>query len=366
MVQSSALLPSVLCVAATVCGCQAADDQGPADADATLDRGETPTLDAAEAAAEAAGDPLVGGSWRLVAFQDQQRAEEPIDSDPPYTIEFTADGRVAGAAHCNRYSGDYEHGGAGRLSIGPVGATRAMCAPPSRSSEFLRAIEGIEQYEIEGGSLRLTFGTGGVLTFSRPAPVSADAAPEVGRTFVFDCTGEISFTVRTGPGEAALWIPPALGGQYLVLAATPAASGARYQEDETVFWNRGEVASFEVAGQRFADCRSNPSKVPWADAARRGATFRAVGHEPEWSLEVLPGGRLVLVTELGAQRTETSDPEPTVEGSRTTYRASTDAQDLVVVVDRVGCVDTMSGEALDAAVTITFEGRTLEGCGRSL
>src|SRR5262245_24145797 len=36
------------------------------------------------------------------------------------------------------------------------------------------------------------------------------AAPAPGRTFVFDCDGEVSFTVRTGPGEVALWLPPSL------------------------------------------------------------------------------------------------------------------------------------------------------------
>ena len=198
-------------------------------------------------------------------------------------------------------------------------------------------------------------------------PSQAPPAPrEVGRTFVFDCDGGVSFTIRTGPGEVALWMPQSLGGRYLVLSQTPAASGGRYEEGDTVFWDRGEEAMFEVGGQRYTECRSNPAQVPWADAARRQVAFRALGQEPAWNLEIGPDQRLVLTTELGARRTEARHGEPVVDGARTTYRADNESRDPTVVVERRACNDTMSGELFEAAVTITFESAELHGCGRWL
>src|SRR5262245_371750 len=201
---------------------------------------------------------------------------------------------------------------------------------------------------------------------SRPDPavaapdLTAEAAPPA-RTFVFDCDGGVTFTMRTGPGEVALWLPPALGNRYLVLSATPSGSGARYQEGDTVFWSRGQLATLEAQGQRFVDCKSNPAKVPWADAKRRGVTLRAVGNEPAWSFEVQGRDRLIVTTDLGATKTELPWSAPRVAGGRTTYDAATSEHKLTALVERTACVDTMSGEAFEVAVSLTLDGKTLRG-----
>jgi putative lipoprotein len=203
--------------------------------------------------------------------------------------------------------------------------------------------------------------------FALPASHAQEgaAAPEIGRTFVFDCGAGVSFAVRFGPGEMALWAPPSLGGTYQVLSLARSGSSARYAEGDTVFWNKGNLATIEIAGQRFVDCRSTPSKAPWFDAKRLGATFRALGNEPAWYVEIFVD-RLVIVTELGTKRTELHYAEPIVEGTRTTYRASGDGRQATVVVYRRACADSMSGEGFQAAATVSFENQTLLGCGRFL
>jgi putative lipoprotein len=338
-------------------------------------------------AAGAAGDraaaaSLTGGTWWLVAIQRPGAAEEPIAGR--YSIAF-ADGRLSGLGGCNRYTGGYQEPEPGKLKVSPMATTLMACPEPSIADEFLRAVGGATRYELDGERLLLTYGDGGVLTFTRDAPAAAlarpidplaaapaaqareagaAAAPEVGRTFVFDCDGDLSFAVRTGPGEMALWAPKSLGGRYQVLSLTRSASGARYAEGDTVFWSKGELATIEYAGQRYVDCRSNPRKVPWADAARRGASFRALGNEPSWSLEIFRD-RLAMITELGARRTELPYTVSSV-GASTTYRASGDGRELVAVVDRTACVDTMSGETFEYAAAVTFDGAMLHGCGRFL
>src|SRR5690606_30302097 len=250
----------------------------------------------------------------------------------------------------------------GELRMRGGAATLAACPAPSLADEYLLAIAAVSRHAVEGDELRLTYGTGGELVFARE-PVRA-AAPEVGRTFVYDCTGGVSFTVRTGPGELALWAPESLGGAYIVLAATPAESTERYEESGTVAVIGGESAAFEIGGQRYADCISNPAKVPWADAKRRGATFRALGNEPAWNLEIFPD-RLVMVTNLGADRAELVHGGPAVDGARTTYHAAGE-RELTAVLERRTCTDAMSGEAFEAAATVTFGGETFRGCGRFL
>jgi uncharacterized membrane protein len=108
-----------------------------------------------------------------------------------------------------------------------------------------------------------------------------------------------------------------------------------------------------------------PARNPWKDAANRGVSFRAVGNEPFWSLEIAPG-RLAMMTDFGERRTERPYDDPVDEGSATTYRASGDDGDIVAVIERTPCTDSMSGEAFEATATVTFEGTTYQGCGRFL
>ena len=355
-------IPIAFVAAAASAGCQPADESTVVQ-DGAAQSDVAPGVQQAPGGAVSDGT-ITGQSWRLVAIRRPGSAEEPVTTDPAYTVEFGADGRYSGRAHCNSFTGGYERPAPGALQIRAGAATLVACPPPSIADEYLRALASVSEYQVRGEELRLSYNTSGELKFVRETPAAA-AAPEVGRTFVYDCDGDLSFTVRTGPAEVALWAPASLGGAYQVLSLARAASGARYEEGDTAFWSKGDLATFELAGQRYVDCRSNPRQVPWADAARRGATFRALGNEPAWYVEIFPE-RLAIVTELGTNRAELPHGGPVVDGGRTTYRAAADGRAATVVVERRACADTMSGEGFEAAATVTFENRTLTGCGRFL
>lgn len=344
---------SISIVAVTLAGCEPPQDRAP-------EAPAAPTPAQAELPSEQAAMPA--GIWHLATLQLPREPEVTVEAGQSYTVEFAA-GRVSGQADCNRYTGGYEQPAPGRLEFGLFAATLAACPPPSRAPDYMRLLGSATRHELRGEQLLLITDDGGVLTFTRDAPAPVAAAPEVGRTFVFECAGDLSFTVRTGPGEVAVWAPRSLGGRYAVLSQSRVASGARYEEGDFVFWNKGDLATFELAGQTYADCGSNPRQVPWADAARRGAIFRALGNEPSWNLEV-HADRLVLVTDLGTERAEFPYSDPIVEGARTTYRSA--GGELVAVVERQACVDTMSGEVFEASATLTVTGGTLRGCGRFL
>jgi membrane-bound inhibitor of C-type lysozyme/phosphoglycolate phosphatase-like HAD superfamily hydrolase len=82
------------------------------------------------------------------------------------------------------------------------------------------------------------------------------------RAFIVNCASDVSFTVRVAPGQLELSTPPSLGGRQLVLHQVPAASGARYEDGDTVYWDHGGSALIEVAGRRFTECRLSETKAP--------------------------------------------------------------------------------------------------------
>ena len=106
------------------------------------------------------------GIWALGAMQLPGAAEERVAPEPPYTLEFATNSRLAGRADCNRYFGGYE-ADKGRIKVLAVGATQAACPPESFSGEFLRLIGAATQYEIRGTQLRLSGPDGSVLVFVR-------------------------------------------------------------------------------------------------------------------------------------------------------------------------------------------------------
>jgi heat shock protein HslJ len=69
------------------------------------------------------GSALVGPVWRASRVEGQ-----PLLQATTISAEFTADGRVAGDAGCNRYTGSARAEASGSLSVGPLASTRMACA----------------------------------------------------------------------------------------------------------------------------------------------------------------------------------------------------------------------------------------------
>ena len=109
-----------------------------------------------------------------------------------------------------------------------------------------------------------------------------------------------------------------------------------------------------------------PRGDPWSDARGRGVDFRAVGQEPGWLLEIDNERGMHLAYDYGEKTATAPLPARTVDGSRTTYAAKTDAHELTVVIDAQPCQDVMSGESFAATVTVRIDGRTPTGCGRTV
>ena len=180
-------------------------------------------------------------------------------------------------------------------------------------------------------------------------------------TLVYECLG-YEFIARIGPGEMAVW----LTDDYRILSQVRTQEGIRYQEGNIAFVSKADDAALIVNGQRYPDCVLAPQRAPWEDARRRGVSFRAVGNEPGWHLEIQSGRQILYVGDYGMNRILVPDPgsETTTRGRR--YHAVTQSNDLLLEIESTPCTDTMKGDEFPDSVWLTVNGKTLQGCGRSL
>ena len=95
-----------------------------------------------------------------------------------------------------------------------------------------------------------------------------------------------------------------------------------------------------------------------------GATFRTIGQEPGWLLDITEGVEIVLVSDYGEHRESDPfvDPKVFEQERRTRFTVGEIAMELR---DK-SCTDSMSGEVFAVTVIVRQPGRTLAGCGRSL
>ncbi len=104
----------------------------------------------------------------------------------------------------------------------------------------------------------------------------------------------------------------------------------------------------------------------WHKAKLRGVSFRAIGQEPAWLLEITNGTEILLVTNYGESRSSFPYAEPVVHQEQRRRVFALGADSAVVEILGEPCQDVMSGEQFPASVTIRLSDTTLEGCGRTL
>ena len=93
------------------------------------------------------------------------------------------------------------------------------------------------------------------------------------------------------------------------------------------------------------------------------ATFRAVGNEPGWTLDI-GGGRLSLVADYGATKVDAPLPVAIpLEAAKRYLTKTADGRTLEVTLIETVCADTMTGMPRPITVEAVFDGRTLKGCG---
>lgn len=162
------------------------------------------------AQALAAGDrvpssPLAGTAWRLIEFQsmdDAQGITRP-GAGTLYTMRLHGDGTVAMQLNCNRATGTWsaEPGtttASGRLTFGPLAATRALCPPPTMDESIVAQAGYISSYLLKDGRLYLNLMADGGLMAAHPVGIAVNW-PKNDRPAIVKVVPLVASQVRTPP-----------------------------------------------------------------------------------------------------------------------------------------------------------------------
>ncbi|HET7366198.1 MAG TPA: META domain-containing protein [Burkholderiales bacterium] len=124
---------------------------------------------AAGCAQLSAQQTLGGTSWQLVSFRGGDGTVLTPDDPTKYTLSFGADGRLSARIDCNRGSGGWKSPERGRLELGPMALTRAMCPPGSLHDQIVRQLPYIRSYVIRDSRLYLSLMADGGIYELAPA-----------------------------------------------------------------------------------------------------------------------------------------------------------------------------------------------------
>ena len=185
------------------------------------------------------------------------------------------------------------------------------------------------------------------------APQSREAAPLT----AYVCDG-IRFAARAEGDGIRLYLPD----REAHLQRRASASGARYGDATLAFWSRGEDAVLQTRAVTYSQCRANAAEAPWQEARIRGVEFRAAGHDPAWSVEIAPGGRMT-VDGVGGRIVDAPSERGIDRGfGRITYRAAS----ATLFVETKGCTDRATGWSFPMTATLSRNGQEYFGCARPL
>lgn len=178
----------------------------------------------------------------------------------------------------------------------------------------------------------------------------------------YECSSVFSFTAAHKADSVRLVLPD----KQITLPHVVSASGAKYQNGNMMFWNKGEEALIEYKDQSYTGCKNNPIEATWQKAKLAGVDFRAAGQEPGWILEISNDKHMQLAYNYGQDTAYTPVPDPLSTDSTTIYRAETEAHKLSIKITREPCTDSMKGTRFPLSVSITLDEEHLRGCGRYL
>jgi D-alanyl-D-alanine dipeptidase len=183
-------------------------------------------------------------------------------------------------------------------------------------------------------------------------------------TYLFDCEKGFTFTVRIENETAWLFLTDTA----VALKRVDKASKNMYQAGQYAFRQQGNTSRLLIGNQVYENCRNNPSRAVWEAAKLNGVSFRAVGNEPGWSLEITDNKNIILITNYGRDKYHFKTPPPKIDEklARTFYHTKAEGNSLTVIIENKACMDSMDGLGFENAVTVVLNGQKLVGCGRSL
>lgn len=112
---------------------------------------------------------FTGTTWQLVRFEGGDDTVLVPDDRSRYTLRFESDGRLAARIDCNRGIGTWKSPEPGRLELGQMATTRAMCAPGSLHDRIVKTLPYVRSYVMKDGRLFLSLMADGGVYELEPA-----------------------------------------------------------------------------------------------------------------------------------------------------------------------------------------------------
>ncbi|GAA4899222.1 hypothetical protein GCM10023333_36000 [Ferrimonas pelagia] len=169
------------------------------------------------------------------------------------------------------------------------------------------------------------------------------------------------FIARIEGQEAWLFLPSAT----YKLTGTEAASGSKFQNDELVFWLKGDEGQLTGALGDPTGCHNNRALAQWEHAKLSGVDFRGIGQEPPWTLEIA-GEQMRLWWGYERSSIEVTVNKVVQFSQRTLYHITASGEPWSVELYPGPCADSMSGEQFDTKIMLDTGKRKYLGCGSAL
>ncbi|GHE22910.1 COG3650 family protein [Halomonas urumqiensis] len=151
---------------------------------------------------------------------------------------------------------------------------------------------------------------------------------------------------------------------------TPAvvASGARYQQGDISFWNKGDEAVVESPSGRL-ECQAHMQRTALTRRNRPGVMFFARGNEPGWAVSLANDvAELDLTLDYGSRQQTLPYRVTTLDNGEGRMILASGRGDtpFELRIEGRACFDDMSGEPFPAQVTLSIEGEQYRGCGQGI
>lgn len=178
------------------------------------------------------------------------------------------------------------------------------------------------------------------------------------------CTPDQALVTAAGEEELRLW--SAHGAWRLAPAVV--ASGARFEQGELSFWNKGEGAVVESPRGRL-ECQARLRRQALTRKQRPGVMFHARGNEPGWMASLAHDRPEVTLTLDYGNREQTLPYRVTTldnEAGRVILASGRGDTPFTLRIEAGACLDDMSGEPFPARVTLSVDGEQYRGCGQGI
>ncbi|WP_346795766.1 MliC family protein [Halomonas sp. Bachu 37] len=146
------------------------------------------------------------------------------------------------------------------------------------------------------------------------------------------------------------------------------ASGARYQQGEISFWNRGEQAQVETPRGQL-QCQQTQTRSALTRNDYPGVMFHGQGNEPGWTVDLAHDRPELSVSLDYGEREFTRDYRIVAldnDSGRVVLESTRPDQSFTLRLEAGACFDGMSGKPYPARVTLTVDGTQYSGCGQGI